>query len=78
MDINSGKIYKEEDLAKFLNAEKVKDEYAKNINDLAKKAGMVTFDIGEKIEIKGCKFKISYINVGKNRITLQGIPLKDK
>ena len=31
------------------------------------------FKVGEEVKIKNCLFKISYINKGKNRLTLEPV-----
>jgi transcription antitermination factor NusG len=74
VDIDSGKFYTEKELADLLGFKDKEDK--RLIEELAKKKRMITFSIGDEVKIKGGKFKIVYINAGKNRITLEGIPYK--
>ena len=34
----------------------------------------VTLNVGQEVVINGCRFRISYINAGKGRVTLEALP----
>lgn len=80
MEIETGEFYKGEDLKKIIEKDMVMD-FDKSVKEkelevALKEKGFVSFVVGEEFEIKGGRFKLVYVNVGKNRITLQGIPKK--
>lgn len=37
--------------------------------------GLVKWDVGTEFVARGCKFRVAYVNVGKQRITIEPIPM---